>query len=372
MDHLHHAALFAVGVKLDHFRGGRGRADEAVTGIAGVVDHHEGRAGLGHRAGAAGVGSWMRCSCAIAGAARVRAASAVKAVDLRDMVSLLSGLDCERTGSDRSGGARASIMGRAAAAAWRAGAKGARAVESAARGAGTGSFGAWRGRQAGNRGRYAAGPRAVRRHPRHTAHPLAGADHHHPHRPRRAARHREGDAGERQEQAEPEGGYAAQGCHRRQYRPADPRGTSDKTKQPRRRCDGANHAGGAPGSGGGGLRAGDLFLDLQRGNRKLVVLGLGEEGVEPAAVIDAAQRVRRDAQPDAAFSASDCSVTSLRFGRYRRLVLLLAWLELLPVIGPFPVSSQRRDMGSSSSLGEGIDAPSQYKRAPPQAAPRIP
>src|SRR6056297_1729460 len=45
------------------------------------------------------------------------------------------------------------------------------------------------------------------------------------------------------------------------------------------------------------------------------------------------------------FSDSDCSVTSFRFGRKRRLVLLLAWLTLLPVIGPFPVSSQRRDMG---------------------------
>jgi hypothetical protein len=33
------------------------------------------------------------------------------------------------------------------------------------------------------------------------------------------------------------------------------------------------------------------------------------------------------------------------------LVLLLAWLELLPTIGPFPVNSQTRDMGSSSYCG---------------------
>src|SRR6056297_1079516 len=55
------------------------------------------------------------------------------------------------------------------------------------------------------------------------------------------------------------------------------------------------------------------------------------------------------------FRVSDCNVTSLRFGRYRRLVLLLAWLELLPTIGPFPVSSQRRDVGFSSCL-LGLDA----------------
>src|SRR6056297_764256 len=57
------------------------------------------------------------------------------------------------------------------------------------------------------------------------------------------------------------------------------------------------------------------------------------------------------------FSVSDCSVTSLRFGRYRRLVLLLAWLEWLPDMGPFPVSSQRRDMGSSSSWVKGATRP---------------
>src|SRR5207248_11667894 len=33
-----------------------------------------------------------------------------------------------------------------------------------------------------------------------------------------------------------------------------------------------------------------------------------------------------------------------KFGRYTRLVLLLAWLTLLPTRTPFPVNSQRRDM----------------------------
>src|SRR6056297_2649473 len=47
---------------------------------------------------------------------------------------------------------------------------------------------------------------------------------------------------------------------------------------------------------------------------------------------------------------SEPRVTSVRFGKNRRLVLLLAWLTLLPDIGPLPVSSQTRDMGVSSFL----------------------
>src|ERR1044072_7225091 len=43
-------------------------------------------------------------------------------------------------------------------------------------------------------------------------------------------------------------------------------------------------------------------------------------------------------------SASDISVTLIRFGRKRRLVLMFEWLPLWPDRGPFPVSSQRRDM----------------------------
>src|SRR5277367_6129529 len=43
-------------------------------------------------------------------------------------------------------------------------------------------------------------------------------------------------------------------------------------------------------------------------------------------------------------SASEMKVTLHRFGRKRRLVLMLEWLTLWPVRGPLAVSSQRRDM----------------------------
>src|ERR1044072_5678509 len=46
-------------------------------------------------------------------------------------------------------------------------------------------------------------------------------------------------------------------------------------------------------------------------------------------------------------SASDISVTLIRFGRKRRLVLMLEWLTVWPDRGPFPVRSQRRDMSKS-------------------------
>ena len=99
-------------------------------------------------------------------------------------------------------------------------------------------------------------------------------------------------------------------------------------------------------AGGPGLR--DPALELQRLRRQLGVGGLGEEGVEAAAVVDAAQREaemrRRWVWP----SASLVSDTSVRFGRKRRLDLLLAWLTLLPTIGLLPVSSQRRDIGLRS------------------------
>jgi hypothetical protein len=57
---------------------------------------------------------------------------------------------------------------------------------------------------------------------------------------------------------------------------------------------------GAERSGLSGLRLGDLFLDLQRLGRQLRVLRLGEEGVEPATVIDRPQRGVGDAQLEAA------------------------------------------------------------------------
>src|ERR1700731_806040 len=46
-------------------------------------------------------------------------------------------------------------------------------------------------------------------------------------------------------------------------------------------------------------------------------------------------------------SASEISVTLHRFGRNRRLVLMLEWLTLWPTSGPLAVSSQRRDMAKN-------------------------
>src|SRR6187402_1217450 len=43
-------------------------------------------------------------------------------------------------------------------------------------------------------------------------------------------------------------------------------------------------------------------------------------------------------------SASEMKVTLHRFGRNRRLVLMLEWLTLWPTMGPLAVSSQRRDI----------------------------
>src|SRR5882762_8446872 len=43
-------------------------------------------------------------------------------------------------------------------------------------------------------------------------------------------------------------------------------------------------------------------------------------------------------------SASEMKVTLHRFGRNRRLVLMLEWLTLWPVWGALAVSSQRRDI----------------------------
>src|SRR5215470_4565333 len=43
-------------------------------------------------------------------------------------------------------------------------------------------------------------------------------------------------------------------------------------------------------------------------------------------------------------SVSEMKVTLQRFGKNRRLVLMLEWLTLWPTWGPLAVSSQRRDI----------------------------
>src|SRR5258705_3526429 len=60
-------------------------------------------------------------------------------------------------------------------------------------------------------------------------------------------------------------------------------------------------------------------------------------------------------------SASDISVTLIRFGRKRRLVLMFEWLTVWPDRGPFPVSSQRRDMSKSSDKLCGPEMPATGK-----------
>src|ERR1700709_1750380 len=55
----------------------------------------------------------------------------------------------------------------------------------------------------------------------------------------------------------------------------------------------------------------------------------------------AAPETRRRTQR---FSVSTQKRRYCRFGRNRRLVLLLAWETLFPTIGPLPVTSQTRDM----------------------------
>src|ERR1700675_1477998 len=56
-------------------------------------------------------------------------------------------------------------------------------------------------------------------------------------------------------------------------------------------------------------------------------------------------------------STSEMKVTLHRFGRNRRLVLMLEWLTLLPTSGPLAVNSQRRDIFRKSSAIPGLFQP---------------
>src|SRR5215212_9213992 len=56
-------------------------------------------------------------------------------------------------------------------------------------------------------------------------------------------------------------------------------------------------------------------------------------------------------------SASEMKVTLHRFGRNRRLFLILEWLTLWPTWGPLAVSSQRRDISEKSSAIPGLFGP---------------
>src|SRR6476620_860586 len=61
-------------------------------------------------------------------------------------------------------------------------------------------------------------------------------------------------------------------------------------------------------------------------------------------------------------SASEMKVTLHRFGRNRRLVLILEWLTLWPTWGPLAVSSQRRDISNKSSAIPGAFRPASRGR----------
>src|ERR1700737_2414930 len=55
-------------------------------------------------------------------------------------------------------------------------------------------------------------------------------------------------------------------------------------------------------------------------------------------------------------SASEMKVTLHRFGRNRRLVLILEWLTLWPTCGPLAVSSQRRDISQNPLPAPGFSS----------------
>ena len=98
------------------------------------------------------------------------------------------------------------------------------------------------------------------------------------------------------------------------------------------------------------LSSSDLALELERLRRQLGVLRLGQERVEPAAMVDGLKALAETRNLTERPSASEISVTLRRLGRNRRLVLMLEWLTLWPTWGPLPVNSQRRDMAIPLNL----------------------
>src|SRR6202043_1242547 len=85
------------------------------------------------------------------------------------------------------------------------------------------------------------------------------------------------------------------------------------------------------------------FRSSARGDRSMA-LAFSRNASKPPlwstlliALVDTRRRTLRP-------STSDMKVTLHRFGRNRRLVLILEWLTLWPTCGPLAVSSQRRDI----------------------------
>ena len=92
------------------------------------------------------------------------------------------------------------------------------------------------------------------------------------------------------------------------------------------------------------------FTDHVKASGRVAPLRWAQVRSEVPGVVREATR-RRTIWP----SASERTEVSCRLGRYRRRVLLFAWLTLLPVCTPFPVMLQRRDM---------IDLPCFFRSCP--------
>src|SRR4051812_38348021 len=103
------------------------------------------------------------------------------------------------------------------------------------------------------------------------------------------------------------------------------------------------------------------FSSRARGD-STAALALSRKGSRPplwsTLLIALVETRRRTLRP----SASLMKVTLTRFGRKRRLVLMLEWLTVWPTWGPLAVNSQRRDMAKSSIFPNDV--------RPPFGAPR--
>src|SRR4051812_12180190 len=103
------------------------------------------------------------------------------------------------------------------------------------------------------------------------------------------------------------------------------------------------------------------FSSRARGD-STAALALSRKGSRPplwsTLLIALVETRRRTLRP----SASLMKVTLTRFGRKRRLVLMLEWLTVWPTWGPLAVNSQRRDMVKSSIFPNDV--------RPPFGAPR--
>src|SRR5665213_102631 len=93
----------------------------------------------------------------------------------------------------------------------------------------------------------------------------------------------------------------------------------------------------------------DLLLDLPRPGGQGFISRLQQEGVQAASEIQGSQGRVGDPQAKRLAEGFRRQAGRRQAGRNRRLDLMLEWLTRWPVIGPTPVSSQRRDMAIGTS-----------------------